>query len=148
MKWDGLPQLKQRKLLFPLLEGGKLGRGPCCCCCWSCGVGGQLNWACWGGLATHLPGKLFRGGARVAVVWTNRYLGGCAVEGPVGVFSFFSARWAEMQSSWVMAILTNSLKVLAFTKFSRSLSLVFRPRQITFAGISVRMITRISGTSG
>jgi hypothetical protein len=60
---------------------------------------------------------------------TNRYLGGCAVEGPVGVFRFFSARWAEIQSSRVMAILTNSLKLSAFTKFNRSLSLVFRPRR-------------------
>jgi hypothetical protein len=38
-------------------------------------------------------------GARVAVFWTNGYLGGCAFEGPVGVFRFFSAWWAEMQSS-------------------------------------------------
>jgi hypothetical protein len=110
-------------------DGRKLGRRPCCCCCWGCGVGGRLNRACWGGRATHLPDILFRGGARVAMFWTNRYLGCCAIEGPVGVFRFFSARWAEMQSSWVMAILTNSLKVSAFTRFSRSLSLVFRPRR-------------------
>jgi hypothetical protein len=88
-----------------------------------------LNRACWGGLATHLPGKLFRGGARVAGFWTNQDLGGCVVEGPVGVFRFFSALWADMQSSWVMAILTNSLKLSALTRFNRSLSFVFRPRR-------------------
>jgi hypothetical protein len=99
MKWDELLQLKQQLLLFPWLDGGKLGLGPCCYCCWGCDVGGRLNRAYWGGLATHLPGRLFRGGALVAVFWTNRYLGGCAFEGPVGVFHFFSARWAEMQSS-------------------------------------------------
>jgi hypothetical protein len=55
-----------------------------------------LNRACWGGLATHLPGRLFWGVTRVAGFWTNRYLGGCAVEGPVGVFRFFSALWADM----------------------------------------------------
>jgi hypothetical protein len=96
---DELPQLKQRLLLFPWLDDGKLGLGPCCCCCWGCGVGGRLNRACWGGLATHLPGRLFRAGARVAVFWTNPYLGKDAFEGPVGVSRFFSARWAEMQSS-------------------------------------------------
>jgi hypothetical protein len=90
---------------------------------------GRLNRACRGGLATHLPGRLLQGGARVAVFWINRYFGGCAVEGPMGVFRFFSARWADMQSAWVMAILTNLLKVSAFTRFSRSLSLVFRPRR-------------------
>jgi hypothetical protein len=44
-------------------------------------------------------GKLPRGGARGALLGTNRYLDGCVVEGPVGVFLFFSALWAEMQSS-------------------------------------------------
>jgi hypothetical protein len=58
-----------------------------------------LNRACWGGLATHLPGQLPRGGARGAVLGTNRYLDGCVVVGPVGVFLFFSALWAETQSS-------------------------------------------------
>jgi hypothetical protein len=56
-----------------------------------CGVGGRLNQACWGGLATHLPGRLFRNRARVVVFWTNRYLGGCVFDGPVDVFRFFSA---------------------------------------------------------
>jgi hypothetical protein len=91
MKWDGLPQLKQRLLLFPSLDGGKLGLGPCCCCCRDCGVGGRLNRAYGRGLATHLPGRLFRDGARVAVFWTNRYLDCCMFESPVGVFRFFSA---------------------------------------------------------
>jgi hypothetical protein len=42
---------------------------------------------------------LLRGGARVVVLGTNRYLDGCVAEGPVGVFLFFSALWVEMQSS-------------------------------------------------
>jgi hypothetical protein len=88
-----------------------------------------LNHACWGGLATHLPGKFLRGRARRAVLGTNRYLDGGVFIGPVGVFLFFSAIWAEMQSSWVMAMLTSSLKLSALTKFNRSLSLVFRPRR-------------------
>jgi hypothetical protein len=46
-------------VVVSLLDGGKLGRGPCYCCCWGCGVGGRLNRACWGGWATHLPGILF-----------------------------------------------------------------------------------------
>jgi hypothetical protein len=58
---------------------------------------------------------------------TTRYLGDWALEGPMGVFRFFSARCAVIQSSWVRAILTSSLKVLALTRFRHSLSLVLRP---------------------
>jgi hypothetical protein len=45
------------------------------------------------------PGKLPRGEARGALLGTNRYLGDCGVAGPVGAFHFFSALWAEIQSS-------------------------------------------------
>jgi hypothetical protein len=62
--------------------------------CWWSIESSLLGWP-----GYHLPSILFRGGTRVVVFWTNRYLGGCAVEGPVDVFRFFSARWAEMQSS-------------------------------------------------
>jgi hypothetical protein len=81
------------------------------------------------GLAIHLPDWLFRGGARGDVFWTNRYLGDWPLEDLVCIFRFFSARWAEIQSSWVIAMLTSSLKVSVLTRFSRSLSLVFRPQR-------------------
>jgi hypothetical protein len=128
MKCDELPQLKQRLLLFPWLNCGKFGLHPnYCCCYWGWGTGGLLNLDCWGCLATHLLDWLFWCGARGDVFLINRYLGGWALEGPVGIFHFFSARWPEMQSSWVIAMLTSLLKVSILTRFSRSLSLVFRP---------------------
>jgi hypothetical protein len=63
----------------------------------------------------------------------------------VGVFLFFSALWAEMQSSWVMAILTSSLKLLAFTKFNRSLKFGVQAssKMISFACIIVRMVSYV-----
>jgi len=52
-----------------------------------------------GGLKTHLPDGGFLCGALGTVLCTKRYRGGCALEGPVGAFLFFSARCAVMQSS-------------------------------------------------
>jgi hypothetical protein len=102
-KCDELPQLKQWLLLFLWLNCGKFGLG--LNCCWGCGTGGQLNLGCWGGLAIHLPGDpsswwIISGrGSCSCVFWTNRYLGGWTLEGPVGIFHFFSALWVEIQSS-------------------------------------------------
>jgi hypothetical protein len=47
----------------------------------------------------------------------------------VEIFCFFSARCAVIQSSWVSAMLTSSLKVFALIRFRCSLSLVFKPRR-------------------
>jgi hypothetical protein len=62
-------------------------------------------------------------------VWINRYLEGCNFEGPGDTFCLFSARWDETQSSWVMAMLTNSLKLSALTRFKHSFNLVFSQRR-------------------
>ena len=104
----------------------KLGLG-LDCCCW--GIGGLAASCCWGGLKTQLCDGGFLYGALEIVFCTKRYLGGCAPKGPVSAFLFFSAWCAVMQSSWVMAIFTSSLKLLGWTRLRHSLSLVLRPRQ-------------------
>jgi hypothetical protein len=66
-----------------------------------------LRWWCWCLIKSSLLGwsgypsawQIVTGWCSGSSVLANRYLGGCAVEGPVGVFRFFSALWAEMQSS-------------------------------------------------
>jgi hypothetical protein len=128
IKWSALPQLKQRLVLLFCWNCWLFGLRPNCCGC--CGGTGGLYPPCgWGGRKTDLLDGAFRCGSVNCALGTTRYLGDWTFEGPVGVFRFFSARCAIIQSSWVRTILTSSLKVLALTRFRRSLSLVLRPRR-------------------
>jgi hypothetical protein len=80
------------------------GLGPFCC-----GVGGRALLCCWGGLAIQHPywGAFWEDWG--VAFCTKRYLCGGALEGPTGAFLFFSALWAMIQSSWVIAMFTSSL---------------------------------------
>ena len=123
--WFGLQQLKQRSALLGRIDYWIFGLGLVCC-----GVGG-ITRPCYyyGGLITHRPYWGAFWGSGCGVLCTGRYISGWALKGPADAFLFFSARWATLQSFWVISKLSSSLYVSTLMGFRHSLSLVFRPRR-------------------
>jgi hypothetical protein len=103
-KWLGLTQIKQRFALLGRTCGWAFSLGPVC---W--GIGGREAPCCCGGLNTYHPCWGACWGTLGVVVCTKPYLYGGALEGQAGALLFFLARWAMIQSSWVVAKFTSSL---------------------------------------